>query len=106
MRLSCKGKGFTINDAFSKIIKVVIRALLLWHAFEMQVMNQQQEFELLKERMLTSYASYMDAVRDTAFDDLNNINTRIHLMEAYTESVRNNLAYRNFLHKHKELQNK
>ena len=67
-------------------------------------MNQQQEFEMLKERVLTSYATYMNAVRNASFDDLDDIDTRIHLIGTYTESVLNNIAYRDFLHKYKQSQ--
>ena len=69
-------------------------------------MDKQQEFEMLKERMLTSYANYMNAVRNASFDDLDDINTRICLMGAYTQSVLHNIAYRDFLHNYKQQQNK
>jgi len=80
---------------------------LLWLTFlKAAPMDKQQEFEMLKERMLTSYSDYMDAVRKTSFDDLEDVDIRINLMGTYTKSVLNNIAYRDFLHKYKQIKSK
>ena len=66
-------------------------------------MDQQEEFEILKEKVLNTYADYMNAIRNTSFDDLDVIDTRVALLDSYTASVKSNIAYRNFLNKYKSL---
>jgi len=66
-------------------------------------MDQQEEFEILKEKVLNKYADYMNVIRNTSFDDLDVINTRVSLLDSYTASVKSNIAYRDFLNKYKSL---
>jgi hypothetical protein len=64
-------------------------------------MSQQQEYEMLKAEMLQYNAAYIDAVTNASFDDLDDINERILLVESYAKFVKSNIAYKNFVHKNK-----
>jgi hypothetical protein len=66
-------------------------------------MDQREEFERLKERMLKSYADYMDVIRNTSYDDLDNFKVRKRLIEAFARSVQGNTDYRNFITRYKDL---
>ena len=66
-------------------------------------MDQQEEFERLKEKVLKSYADYMDLVRNTSYDDLDDFKARKRLIEAFARSVQGNTDYRNFIARYKDL---
>ena len=65
-------------------------------------MHQQEEFEILKEKVLKSYADYMDVIRKASFDDLDSFKTRKHLVDTFTRSVANNASYRDFINGYKK----
>jgi hypothetical protein len=90
---SCESRGFFCSRHFYCSLKD-----------KAQDMTKEEEYEMLKTRMIKAYTDYINAAQKTSINDLNDWNKRRRLIENFTLSVEANTAYRRFISKYKTIE--
>jgi len=60
-------------------------------------MIKEEEYEMLKTRMIKAYTDYINTAQKTSINDLNDWNKRRGLIETFARSVEANTVYRRFI---------
>ena len=60
-------------------------------------MRDKAEFEKLKMSAIESFDIYIEAIKQFIYEDVKSVNKRISLLNAYTQFVFTNTAYRTFI---------
>ncbi len=66
-------------------------------------MTKEEEYEMLKTRMIKAYTDYINVAQKTSINDLNDWNKRWRLIENFALSVEANTAYRRFISKYQPI---
>ena len=67
-------------------------------------MIKEEEYEMLKTRMIKAYTDYINTAQKTSINDMNDWNKRRGLIETFARSVEANTAYRRFISKYKPIE--
>ena len=60
-------------------------------------MIKEEEYEMLKTRMVKAYTDYINTAQKTSINDMDDWNKRKGLIETFARSVEANTAYRRFI---------
>ena len=67
-------------------------------------MTKEEEYEMLKTRMVKAYTNNINMAQKTSINDLDDWNKSRRLIENFALSVETNIAYRRFISKYKTIE--